>query len=197
MKKKKKPEPFLTGFLLETDSINPKFLVKQEPKEVKKVQNIPKVVMDNKPKDNEPKNRVINEINDFPQRNEQNQQNNNSQQAKDINDIFDLFSNSVNVNEQKKPIDNPNSNMNNNNNNPNFIDINANNNKQQDNNPQNNKLNSLEEMLKNAYANNPNQNQNNNNNFDNNNNVSLKLNFNKIYKKYKNLELLKFSFRIL
>lgn len=170
LKKKKKPDPFLTGFLLETDSINPKFLVKQEIKEVKKQQNIPKVVMEKKDTSNN-----IDNINQ-PRNNENQEkpQNDNisSQKAKDINDIFDIFSNNLSISnnkEQKSPFDNanqqnPNGNMINNN--SNFIDINSftgnnNKNKPSEENPQNKRLNNLEELLKDAYANNPNDNNNN------------------------------------
>ena len=87
LKKKKKPEPFLTGFLV-SDLINPKFKVKKpEPKPVK--QTIPKISRSSSNNQQSLKNQQL--INNA------NTNDNNLIPVKDVNDIFDLFSNNVKI----------------------------------------------------------------------------------------------------
>lgn len=90
MKKKKKPEPFLTGFL-ENDSINPKFKVKKP--EIKQKQAIPKI--NNNNSQQKQKNQNENFIDIQKQSNPLN--NNLNMPVKDVNDIFDLFGNNLKI----------------------------------------------------------------------------------------------------
>ena len=90
LKKKKKPEPFLTGFL-ECDSINPKFKVKRPEPKVKVV--IPKISVSNDAQKKKPNNQ------NFDIQNQQNILKSSNIPVKDVNDIFDLFGSSVKISE--------------------------------------------------------------------------------------------------
>lgn len=118
LKKKKKPEPFLTGFLI-NDSINPKFRVKRKEQKSSAKQSIPKISGSISNKNQSQKNKSDNNLLDM--QNQQNDNNNNIQ-VKDVNDIFDLFGSSVKISDNNKTNVNKNNNNNNLNKSANFDD---------------------------------------------------------------------------